>query len=55
MQPASPSPLTSAPEEQKEAPALPQEDVLHNLLLQRDENIDLDSDEFALFAKKASQ
>ena len=56
MQPTSPSPLTSgAIDDQKEAAGLPQEDVLHNLLLQPDENIDLDTDQFALFAKKASQ
>jgi len=29
--------------------------VLHNYFIQPDENIDLDSDQFALFAKKASQ
>ena len=29
--------------------------MLHNYLLEPDENIDLDTDQFALFAKKASQ
>lgn len=32
---------------------LPEEQVLHNFMLQPDANIDLDSDNFALFAKKA--
>ena len=32
---------------------LPEEQILHNFMLQPDANIDLDSDNFALFAKKA--
>jgi len=34
---------------------LPQEDVLHNYLLEPDANIDLETDQFEVFAKKASQ
>ena len=32
---------------------LPEEQILHNFMLQPDANLDLDSDNFALFAKKA--